>query len=377
MIWIWALMGIGVAAVAAKAKRSKRGKVSARALAPHAVLRAFSTTRRDAYPAPYTYAHARELGDWLLSTIQHPAPYIAERVALVRSRRARIESAMMSDADKTLATIWGVIVPALSEAFPWWWWRDPPSPEKTEQISAIVLWLGFFFIGPQTATVAAGATYDGPGYATIDGIFSGWDAGPISAGAVWRGGLSPLLQRRALMDLHMVLRSTICHRSGSRWHCQDLAPTAVARLTQILGDYPRGGTDERINEGNLRIIEELVWVALMLEAAEIIAPDPEAMGWGMLINAIGVVLSAVLPAVGIAMGAVSAGVAAVGAAITAVTGISTGALVLAVQAAIGAAIFEALSQAGVVQWINDESGELTFTGQVLTKKISYDDKPNS
>jgi len=367
MIWIWALMGIGVAAVAAKAKRSKRGKVSARALAPHAVLRAFSTTRRDAYPAPYTYSHARELGDWLLSTIQSPAPYIAERVALVRSRRARIDQSAMSDADKTLATIWGVIVPALAEHFPWWWWRDPPSPEKTEQISAIVLWLGFFFVGPQTATVAAGATYDAPGYASIEGIFSGWDAGPMSAGAVRRGGLSPLLQRRALMDLHMVLRSTICLQSGSRWNCEELAPTAGARLTQILADYPRTGTDERINEGNLRIIEELVWVALMLEAAEITAPDPEAMGWGMLLNAIAVVLATVLPAVGIALGAVSAGVAAVGAAITAATGIGTGAAVLAVQAAIGAGVAAALTKSGVVQWIEDKSGEITFTGQVLTK----------
>ena len=334
------------------------------------ILASYGYAPPNDYPAPYDWASTQVVADFVLAAANESAPAVRVHFDHVVAKYTAIKASSMPADHRVLATIWEVIIPTLAQNLLWWWYR-PRTKEKQAQLAAVGMWIGYFFVGPLTATAPTTTTELESGQPVFD-LLSG---NPRLVYPVQRG-LSVNQQRRVLLDVHWQLRSYQCRvlpdGSAKKWYCA-MGESEGVRIVAIQNRAPL--TDPNLGMlGNLEIIGEIARVPLVIAEDEIDAPDTDDMLVGLVLNIIAAVVLAVAP---VAAGAIAAAAAALGgiaaSAATAVglttaitAGISTS-VAAAVQAGVGAGIAYLLSQTGVAKEIGASENIAAVAGAVAAK----------
>jgi hypothetical protein len=334
------------------------------------LISTFSGGNPNDYPAPYSWAHTQDVVKFVLDASSRVMPgpgdppekgqKVRDRYLAARDRYIRIQQSSMTNADKVLATIWHVVIFCLSRNTFWWWYHgdDGPTLAKNQQLGAVANWVGAFFVGPETATAPLlMKSPTAPWTAAIPNV-KGLDGnGPVyMAGNVMRTG-DIHIQRRLLTAVMRVVGSF--YPDHAAW-----MDRAAADLEKFVG-YDLS-PDERTVAGNLKAIEQIISVSIVIMAEYIEAPDVAAMeesfAWSIFSAVVMVAMAVAAPYVAAAVAAVAQAAKTVGGAATAVAalaqaaGVSTGTIAAtaasigAVQAAVGAGVTALLGETHITAW---------------------------
>lgn len=323
------------------------------------------------YPAPYDWKSCERVAFWMTARFH----YQQDRKPweeLVRQRFARIRGSSMTARQKVQATIWEVIVPAFGYSLLWRWAADTGDKGDLERgvrqkkMAAVLTWLGFWALGPETSTV----TRSGAGY--VPAMQANLESKPYRIEGDTMPAPNASARRDVLLAMHQTIRDLACFTYGSanqEFYCQQLRAAGYERVTQIATQYAEL---EHYDDGNLMLIKELVALGVTNNSAyiKIQLPSKGDMIFRLVINVVAILAAAVAPFAAGALAAASAAVgAAVEAAAAAVIGEAAAAGIgsyvsLGIQAAIGAAVAWVLEEQDILEGVakGTEIGQMVATG---------------
>lgn len=318
-----------------------------------AIVKTYGQGSSEDFPVPYDYANAERIAFWL-SARMHPQIEIDPYIALVKKRFSSVRGSSLSKRKKTIALIWGVIVPALGYATLWRWVHgsDLEHGVRQKQLVAVTTWLGMWALGPETSTVS----YWGAGFhAEV----------PVSLETASSASVAPLstapnaaARRDVLLAILTRIRELGCETfPGSAFYCEQIRIGGAERVEQIATEYAEVS---RYEQGNILLVAELVRVVMMNNTSffRINLPSKEEGIFRLVLNIVAVVLAAVAPYLAAAIASAGAAIGGAVEAIAAAIGVpatqaaTMGAYaVYAVQAALGASVAWVLQESGVYQQI--------------------------
>lgn len=337
------------------------------------ILAAYGQGAVDDYPAPYDWESTESVCFWLTSRMHYQKarwPYV-ERV---RTRFTRIRGSAMSRRDKALAAIWEVAIPAFGYSLLWRWAVDTPSDSDLErgvrqkQLAAVLTWLGFWALGPETSTVVR----EGAGYTPV--VSAELQQRPYRIHGEAIPAPNAAARRDVLLAMHQTIRDLGCFTYGGAYNCETIRIPAAQRVAKIQAQY--AGID-RFDAGNVLLLKELVALGVTANTTffRINLPSKSEMVLQLVVNIAAIALVALAPvaagAIAAAISAVSATVEATAAAIigqAAATGIGSY-VSMGIQAAIGAAVAWVLKESDILSGIT----EGTEIGKMVAKAIDEED----
>lgn len=329
-------------------------------------VRTFGEATPAEYPAPYRLKDALEMASVALSAASERAPYRDHVYASLERRLSLIHAAEMPPWRKTYAIVAGVMLPVFGSNILWHWYR-PRTRVKQDRFAAMAAWTIMFFNLPVTATVSptvdpSAPASSLPGY-TTPGVLPHFEArltDPTTP--LLRGGLTPLEMRRAMLDALAYVATWERVVGGADVDpdsmIADLENAYRARIEDLMHVYPMNDLTEFVLEGNLKIIDEFVWVATAsVEQSIYFDYDTASAIAGLVVQVVAVVVSAVAPLVSPALAAaIQAGANAISAVArtAAAGGISTAQL----QALGGAGVAFMLDQAAIRLDLESEKDQI-------------------
>ena len=306
-------------------------------------MQLFGSGTAEDYPAPYRFQDARELAAILLRAASETAPAFQPSFVLYVETQRAIDRANIPLWRKTYATILTVIIPCYASNVLWHWYR-PTSRVKQDRFNAIIAWAALFFSMPVTATAASGVNAGGDGSSLLPGMNAYLDPST----KLRRGDLNPQEMRRALYDIfNWMVRWPAAHGVGSESLQKNMAH-AAQRLADLESIYPVK-TDPVLHviEGNLKTVDEIVWLAnARVQASISVDFDEDAAITALVMNVVAAVVSAVAPFAGAAIGAAITKAANAAAALAQMI-VSGDVTAAQVQAMAGAGAALMLEQAGI------------------------------
>ncbi len=368
---LFALLGAGVALAAATKKPRARlgpglfGKkkklLSIAALRPSAagggaLVNTFGIGTAEEYPAPYRFQDAQAMAVIVLPAASETSPKLKPFFTILAWRMQAIDNANLPPWRKTYATILTVIIPAYASNLLWHWYR-PVSTIRQDHFNAIVAWAALFFSMPVTATAKSGVNAAVHNSSFLPDMAAYLDP----ATQLQRGGLSPPQMRRALIDVYDWMRLwPSVHREEYGWGStlEKFVSNAALRLNDINNAYPVTGTDLVIIQGNLKLVDEIVWVANARVQGSISVDFDEGDAIvSLVLNIVAVVVSAVAPLAGPAIAAAISGAANAAGALARMI-VSGDVDSAQIQAMAGAGVSLMLDQAGIRLGLEKELTEI-------------------
>ena len=304
---------------------------------------AFGVATAEEYPAPYRLQDARAIAQIVLNAASETSPILAPEFAMLVGRIRAIDAAHLPPWRKTYALIMTVIVPAFASNMLWHWYR-PKSNTKADRFNSIAAWAGLFFTLPKTATAA---TTIEPA-AGLSSLLRGMPDYLDPSTRLRRGNLSAAEMRRCVYELFywVSVWPWVNPQYGGGSATDDLVRNAGARMAEIEDTWPTSDPLRYVIEGNLKSVDELVWLfnARVQGSISVDFDEGNAIA-ALVIKVIAAVVSAVAPMVG----------PAVGAALTQASNALSTLAALVADGEISGSEFQALSGAGAA-FMLDQAG---------------------
>ncbi len=272
------------------------------------------------FPAPYRYADAKKIASIVIQAASETAPAFRQHYDTIRSRMDAIDRSNRQPFEKTHQVIQQVVLPAYASNLFWHWYR-PRSRVKQDRFTAIISWAVLFYTTPVTANTE-----------------------------------DPKTIRGMLLDVHRYLREW--RRKNTSNTGNQLESLSAQRLDDLVRIYPSTDRPEYVQEGNLKIVDELVWLATARVEESIQVNFDEGAAWaGLVIQVVGAIVSAVA---GFASPAVTAAVQSAATVIQGVARMMVDPQVsqTQVQALMGAGVTYMLDQAAIRLGLEDEMAEI-------------------
>lgn len=305
------------------------------------------------YPAPYRSQDAITIARKLIGFASETAPAFKHHFRTVRDRLEAIEGANLPGWRKTFAIINTVVLPIYASNVLWHWYR-PVDATKSNQFNAMVTWAAMFYALPVTSTSVVGLDLGATGEAFPQSMGE-----YLSRSTVLQTGLNPAQMRRTLYDVFWYLADWPRTQLGDDYgpSLQELRAAASGSLQSLADAYPMTDSEVWLIEGNLKVVDEIVWLANARVQQSIGVDFDEGAAWSnLVIQVVGAVMSAVAPIAGPAVGqAIStAGNAIQAIAAAAASGSLTGAQV------------QALGGLGVAFMLDEAAIRLGLSGEMQT-----------
>ncbi len=362
------LLGAGLVAAAAaapssrikkpvvlKSKVKRGGAFRAGFQMQNPLVELFGVPTDEEYPAPYRFEDAWELAHIVINAGKETAPKFEPAYKELRGRLGDIHRAEIPNWRKTYALIYTVVIPAFASPILWHWYR-PVSRVKQDRFNALITWAALFAAMPQTATAPRNIE---PGKA-YSSLLPGMGAYLDPNTKLRRGDLDEREMRRCLYDIFGYMRHWGWNHKQYGWgeSLEDLMVHAGQRMADLNAVYPLTDPPKFVIEGNLKAVDEIVWLAnARVQGAINVDFDEAAAIASIVVNVVAAIVSAVVPMVG---GAIGAAIQTAANALTALaTMVADGEVSAAqMQAMAGAGVALVLDQAGIRLDLDEEINQL-------------------
>lgn len=333
-IILLALGGLAVAALAAKPKKPKlasfkfkkptfklKSTEKIKLNGYNKLLQTFGMATATEYPAPYRLQDAKIIAEELIVAIStgtpHGKPFQWRHnlINKIKHNFNEIDNASLPNWQKVYAIIMTVMVPAFASGLLFYWY-EPRTRVREDKFTAMIMWAAMFLASPETSTA----------FHTISDSFTGGNltslgkSFPPSAEAyrkadlnLRRGDLSPAEMRVALYDLFHHIQFWRMNNLGG-WdnlsqQQRDLINSGNTRINDIKQTYPLTAESilntERVVQGNFKTVDEIVWMSTAVVQSDARFSFDEAAAWlNLVVQIVGVVISAVAPLVSPAIGSI-------------------------------------------------------------------------
>jgi len=260
------------------------------------LVQVFGTSTINEYPAPYRYADAWKVTDIAMRAAVDTSPIQRPYYQMLRRRFEAINTANMANWRKTYALLMTVIQPAFAADLFWHWYR-PTSNTKKERFDAIASYVGLFLVTPETATAARTIDPHDP----MSSLLPGWPPYVDASTPLRRGDLSVREMRRCVYDLYEYQRTwpTYHPEYGGGSGTNKLIAHAGERMQHLKDVYPLSDPDAWVIQGNLKAVDELVWLDNARVQGQITVDLDEGEAYAALaLRTVATVVAAVAPLVG-------------------------------------------------------------------------------
>lgn len=313
----------------------------------------FGVPTEGEYPAPYRYRDAWELANIVLAAGSQTAPKFKPYYKTLRARLQQIDRAALPNWRKTYAVIMTVVLPSYASPL-WWHWYRPTSRVKEDRFNAIITWAALFLTMPQTATAARDIQPD----RGMSSLLPSFGAYLDPNAALRRGDLDPRDMRRCIYDVYSYSRNWPFHHRGEFGWGESLQETmlhAGQRMADLNAVYPLSDPTKFVIQGNLKAVDELVWLANARVQGSIAVDFDETKAIvALVLNVVKVLASAVDVFVGGAIGnAIRQATDAIGAIAT-----------MAADGSINPAQLQAMAGAGVAMVLDQAGIRLGYDEQI-------------
>lgn len=292
--------GVALAASRRTSTRKPKPRIKTIRLPPDRLVATFGAGAGDEYPAPYRWRDVQAIVDVLLAAASETSPNKRPYYDGMRERQQLIAAANLPNWRKSYGYMLSIVFPTLAAALLWHWWR-PTSNTKADRFNAIAQWAGLFLAMPNTATASASIQVDVANSSLISHASAFLDGNtPL------RRGLSPQQQRRCLYDLFSWMRRWphIHPEFGGGESIDQLVTHAGVRMHDLNAVFPITDPPALVIEGNLKAVDEIVWLANARVQGSIRVDFEEGAAIAALVvQVISAIVSAVVPIVGAELGA--------------------------------------------------------------------------
>lgn len=302
----------------------------------------FGIPTLDEYPAPYRYKDVFQMTHEVLTAASETAPKFIPHYTTLVTRLHEIDASPLPNWRRSYALIMTVILPSFASPL-WFHWYRPTSRTKEDRFNAIIAWAALFLSTPRTATASNAIDVNRANSSMLPSF--GFYLNEFTT--LRRGDLSEREIRRVLYDVFSYQRNWPATHADYNKPLREMSEHAASRMQDLENFYPINDPNlVHIIEGNMKAVDEIVWLAnARVQASIHVEFDEDAAIARLVIEVVKVVIAVVDIFLG----------GRIGAAITEAANALTKLATMVVDGQINATQVQAMAGAGITMML-DEAG---------------------